>query len=464
MSSAFVITTHHNGYLCVKECLVRVLHFAPESKVFLFVNEGEGHTLRLHEEFPSVDVTYVDRQDGGLTYTWNEGIRKCLLSGIETIVLLNDDALVNASISDLILAASNPTHLGIFGPGTSHQGTPFNPESWVYHITETPKETLSLRWLKQWHGLNGFCIAFHARMILSNMFDGLNFFDPSIPFGGNETEWGKRWYLKGGSCAVVYSCYVDHQKKRSWMEIPLERRKVNVHPPKGEIPKALIKDPPSYRVLVVSFVDAESEVDLYRRLPRVDRPRSYVALCSAPQDRIGAREVNGWRLIHSNVPKWNVRLRWKHMVGFLKNVVKKRTFEKVVICQGPAGICNDLSFFISSLGTPSLCTPSSKDCMYAGMDPTFPSLQARKASIEVTSDFLMKSFEMPIDSRPYFSEKLIVIDVAPKTLSFLQKVYEKGSLVDWNLDFCFNWVAWKEGVDLCPISERWMKKVPELSV
>lgn len=461
MSSAFVITTHHDGYLCAKECLVRVLHFAPESKVLLFVNEGEGHTLQLHKEFPSVQVTYIDKQDGGLTYTWNEGIRQCLLNGIETIVLMNDDVLVNASISDLILAASNPYHLAIFGPGTSHKGAPFNSESWVYHITETSKETLTLRWLKQWHGLNGFCIAFHARMVLSNMFDSLNFFDPSIPFGGNETEWGKRWYLKGGSCAVVDSCYVDHKKKHSWIDIPLKRRKVKVRPPKGETPKTHIKHPPPSKFVVITFVNAECDVDLYRRLPRVKRPRSYVALCSSPKGRISAREANGWRLIHSNVSKWNVRLRWKHIIGYLKNLIKKRAFEKVVICEGPTGVCSDLSFFISSLG---MSSDTHSSDVYAGLHPSFPSLQARKASIDVTSDFLMKDFDMPVDSRPYFSSKLVVMNLTQKTLSFLQKVYDKGSMVDWNLDFCFNWVAWKEGVDLVPISERWMRKVPELSM
>lgn len=468
--TAFVITTHHNGYACAKECLLRVQHHAPRSRIWLFVNEGDGRTLQLHREFPHVTVTYVPDQSGGLTHTWNEGIRQALLAGAHTIALLNDDVRVNASIADLLLAASNAAHPAIYGPGTSHRGAPFNPESWVYRTPNTARGALALRWLKQWHGLNGFCIAFHARMVLSNMFDATNFFDPAIPFGGNETEWGRRWYLKGGACAVVDSCYVEHAKHRSWMALPSDTRKVKVKPP-TESPKALIRPPPSHRVLLIAFAASGADLEAHRVFPR-GRAEKYVALCGAPKvagsARPHLREVAGWRCVHSGVERWTPRLRWKHALGFLKNAVKKRAFDKVIFAQEPTMLCSDLSFFVNGLGGGGLGvgmgetkgnTVGSGIMLGLAPHPDVPTLQAAASDIGATSDYVLERFEMPCESHPYFSEKLVVVDLTPASVAFLTTAYDKGAHIDWNLEFCLNWCAWKDKARVARVAPQWLEKL-----
>ena len=458
--SAFVITTHHDGYLCVKECILRVMHFSPESRIWLFVNEGEGKTLTLSEEFPSINVTFIADQKGGLTYTWNEGIRQCLLAGIKTIVILNDDALVNESISDLILAASNPLDLAIYGPGTSQGGAPLNPESWVYHMAR-PTEPLTVRWLKLWHGLNGFCLAFHARMVLSNMFDEVNFFNPSIPFGGNETEWGKRWFMKGGRCGVVDSCYVHHKKHRSWFKLTTSDRKIKVHPPGKGLVKNRIGFPPKHKVALISFSTASSEADLYALLPMVN-PGNNFLICGGDSFKTTQRSINGWRIMKVNVKNWNMRLRWKHMLIVLRALQRKNLFEKAIVVDRPSAVCFDLSFFVNSVsGMQKGIGSIGPIAALPHID--FPTLQSHAESIEMVSDFMLHPFPMPKHSVPHFNTQLLLFQLNLQTLNFFSEVYDQGDLIDWNLDFCMSWLAHTKDLNIFPISQRWAKKIsPEI--
>jgi len=68
--------------------------------------------------------------------------------------------------------------------------------------------------------LNGFFMVFSRYVLEMNMMEQY-YFDPSLPFGGNESEWFDRFKKIGGEGVVVPKSFVYHYKLKRWRDIEL---------------------------------------------------------------------------------------------------------------------------------------------------------------------------------------------------------------------------------------------------
>jgi hypothetical protein len=222
-STGIVITTHGHSSSIVMPCLESVLaHTSEPRHIIVYDNEGtDPVTARLAERD---DLTYVhvaDQSVGGLTWTWEDGIRRCLAAGCDVVVLLNHDTRVDATWPHLIMAARTGPR-GCYGPTTDGGcwGNSLNQESFV--ASEKPTiERFSAEKLgvDNGSGPGGFCMAFHRETLdASRRADG-RVFNPAYPWGNNETEWHRRWKANGGDMFTVRSCFVHHQKRHDWLRV-----------------------------------------------------------------------------------------------------------------------------------------------------------------------------------------------------------------------------------------------------
>jgi hypothetical protein len=76
-----VMTSHGLMGAYAQSCLGSLARFLPAgSKIVLYINEGTDLLFdTFPDKFPDVEIVHVDDQEefGGLTGTWNDGIRKC---------------------------------------------------------------------------------------------------------------------------------------------------------------------------------------------------------------------------------------------------------------------------------------------------------------------------------------------------------------------------------------------------
>tara|TARA_Y100000385_G_C13075578_1_gene631272 strand:- start:725 stop:1891 length:1167 start_codon:yes stop_codon:yes gene_type:complete len=217
-----VVVTHGNNGILIRQCIYSFLQILPtDTYIVLYVNESEDKiTLGLNEMFPQIDYIYINDQheNGGLTGAWNKGIQNCVDNACEIIVIANDDILIDSSLEHILNEAENCPYdnLSYFGPVSNNPGpkdlnrtqahTNYGTGSFITH-----------------DNLNGFFMVFPAHSLLSNMFDHIHYFDPSYPFGGNETEWYNRFRAIGGTGFVVSDCLVYHFKLALWR---LERKQL----------------------------------------------------------------------------------------------------------------------------------------------------------------------------------------------------------------------------------------------
>ena len=237
-----VVTTHGaNGIFARQtlECFIREL--PSNSFIVLFINESEDPiTLGLADEFPQVKVVHVLDQTagGGLTGTWNRGITLCMAEGAAVVVLANDDILFDCSVMHILYSASQEKSVPgkVFCPLTNEPGcrasedTTTSPEGIFIKRGEllcdfnqrqlgaTPRAESDF--ILEVGGVpgncNGFFMVFPKRALLSNVHSRGYWFDPTIPFGGNETEWCKRFIKIGGRAAVVPRTFIYHYKNEAW--------------------------------------------------------------------------------------------------------------------------------------------------------------------------------------------------------------------------------------------------------
>lgn len=85
----------------------------------MYDNEGTDiDTANIHRSRPGVTYIHVANQAhaGGLTYTWNDGVRRCLALGADVVLVLNHDIAAGPTLRHLLDAASNSSRLGAYGP------------------------------------------------------------------------------------------------------------------------------------------------------------------------------------------------------------------------------------------------------------------------------------------------------------------------------------------------------------
>ena len=98
-----------------------------------------------------------------------------------------------------------------FGPLTNNPGPTKTNKINQYSIS--PKLSIQK---KINSNLNGFFMVFSKKVLIKNKFDNLNYFDPKYPFGGNETEWYKRFLNINGEPIVIPRTFIYHYKLAKW--------------------------------------------------------------------------------------------------------------------------------------------------------------------------------------------------------------------------------------------------------
>jgi GT2 family glycosyltransferase len=217
MKPGVIVTVHDYiaqfGVPCVDSLIA---HTPTPREIFVFDNESSDplwHALpRRYSGIGGVTVIRVDDQKsaGGLTGTWNRGVTTCLERGCDPIVLMNHDTKVNSSWINFLEAITDDTV--IYGPMSNEPG------ALHVHGDQFSEDGPAGAGLRRVAIVNGFCFGFTAGLARANSFDGQNFFDPKLPFGGNETEFQRRYFRKcrGASASVVESAWVFHWKNHAW--------------------------------------------------------------------------------------------------------------------------------------------------------------------------------------------------------------------------------------------------------
>ena len=215
-TTAIIITTHGSDKqeYC-KICIDSIISLEFRKHIFVFDNESsDDWTCNIPKNYPTDIVHYIrindQKSNGGLTGTWNQGIDKAIEYGCNSVILINNDTRVDQNFVDLVRAVSESKDLSVYGPLTNNPGhiKKQDVKNTKFRTTYTIKAIST--------PINGFCFGAPIDSFSKNKFDSKYYFDPKFPFAGNEDEWCKRLKRKGGTFNLVTSCYVHHDKLRSW--------------------------------------------------------------------------------------------------------------------------------------------------------------------------------------------------------------------------------------------------------
>jgi len=214
-----VITYHNRAQEAVIPCLDSVLKHTPAPRyILVYDNEStQPKAKKVPSMYSHTDTEFIRIDDqfsnGGLTGTWNHGIKKCLDSGCEKIILLNHDTVVDESWPLFIEKIRCDDF--VYGPITNNAGygedygTPHQVNTKEYTLQNKNKVTVEPE-------INGFCMGFTGEALKSNKYDENHFFNPHYPFQYNEIEWQNRWKKKKGKIILVHGAYVYHKKYSDW--------------------------------------------------------------------------------------------------------------------------------------------------------------------------------------------------------------------------------------------------------
>ena len=225
-----VVTTHGNFGAIARNCVHSFMKHLPQPYYLLLVINvsDDPITAALEQEVagvPQVEVLRIAEDVGGLTATWNLGIDKCVAHRCDVILLSNHDLYVDSSIEHLVRAARECPRgrLRYFGPLTNNPGpAKCNlPQKGSRAISKDP---FVLQHGEKMTNINGFLMCFPRHVLEANRFDTKHYFDPSLPYGGNETEWFHRLIAKRGQPMVVPRTFVHHYKFASWRQTDPSRR------------------------------------------------------------------------------------------------------------------------------------------------------------------------------------------------------------------------------------------------
>lgn len=125
-----VVTVRNHANDFSIPCLDSLLLHTPHPHyIVVFDNEStEQDAIELPSRYSDTSIEFVkiynQTDNGGLTGTWNQGIDKCLDSGCEKIILLNQDTVVNESWKMFIDKIEDG--LSVYGPISEKPG--WNPD------------------------------------------------------------------------------------------------------------------------------------------------------------------------------------------------------------------------------------------------------------------------------------------------------------------------------------------------
>ncbi|MBC8428467.1 hypothetical protein H8D04_01145 [bacterium] len=182
-------------------------------KLFAFDNASDDK-FEIENCPDNLVITRVeDQYIGGVTYTWNAGIKLAVQDDYDVVIITSDDQIYNETINDFIdvILTYKYNDNTIFGPVTNNPNNSHQlankPNGKIWEISGEPRNEL-----------NGFCLAMTRETIMNNYYDNKNNFfstNENHIWGGQDVEVQSR--VKHS--IVVGTCYVEHKKQGGWREI-----------------------------------------------------------------------------------------------------------------------------------------------------------------------------------------------------------------------------------------------------
>ena len=148
---AFICTTHQskkhrpNGFDLFNNYLESLyLSCKYPFKLFAFDNASEDK-FEIENPSSNLQITYVENQyKGGLTYTWNEGVKQALKENFDLMIITSDDQIIDESINNFIYdILQHPLKdKAVFGPLSNNANnipqTAIRPNGKIFEITDIP--------------------------------------------------------------------------------------------------------------------------------------------------------------------------------------------------------------------------------------------------------------------------------------------------------------------------------------
>ncbi len=224
MSSVAIIIPSYGQYDYAELAVRSAYAHTPDCRVYLRDDHGPGWSeawaARLAAEFPTFRFHRFGK-NGGLTRSWNEGLRWAKKYDVEYAVAANSDVVFTPGwFAPLAWALGHGADL--VGPLTNAPG--HQPKQQVarhlpdYTVTDDPAylakvaERLAAKNAKVMTELrvNGFCMAARTAGWWAGAFDAANVFNPKHRMTKNEDELQGRWKRMGLVSAVVPASFVFH--------------------------------------------------------------------------------------------------------------------------------------------------------------------------------------------------------------------------------------------------------------
>ena len=224
VKTGVIITTHGFNGVYARQCLESFIRELPPNYfIVLYINESQDPiTLELQDSHGShyVDIVYVENQQegGGLTGTWNNGVKLCLQNECDVVIISNDDVVFDGCINNIIWQCYlEKDALKYFGPISNKPGPKDSKiNQCQYGMFPASSDSRIAMCDDDSCNLNGFFMVFSRQVLLKNMFDETYYFDPSNPFNGNEVEWFNRFKRMKGLGIVVPQTFIYHYKLSTW--------------------------------------------------------------------------------------------------------------------------------------------------------------------------------------------------------------------------------------------------------
>jgi len=217
---AVILTVHNHIEKFGLPCLQSVLKHSGDARVYVYDNETTDPKIedlrKLVDSRSEVEFIRIDDQKafGGLTGTWNDGIRRARERGLSKVVLLNHDVIVDDTWANFLQAIESD--FCIYGPLTNRPGGGRRYRK--LQMAEGPK----FKGLRSTEILMGFCMGFTLGRPEIKLFDDWRFFNPELPFGNNEYDIQKRMKMRSTKAAfyIVTDSWVFHHLNMGWKDSP----------------------------------------------------------------------------------------------------------------------------------------------------------------------------------------------------------------------------------------------------
>ena len=214
--TGFIVTGGVNFEKYLIPCLESIKANAQDPyKLIVYANGCTEEELQLLEPYQGDidDLIHIAPEDqkefGGLTGTWNHGVDLAKSLGCTKVIICNDDIEFDSTLPYFVNTISEP--LVAYGPVSNNAGS---GAKWGQQASMPSFGVLTTK------QINGFCMGFLIETLEANMCAGTCYFNPLLPFGGNEREWCDRFAkIPGSTCKVIKGAFVKHHANGSYLKL-----------------------------------------------------------------------------------------------------------------------------------------------------------------------------------------------------------------------------------------------------